>query len=1344
MESQMQGLTLEQQQEIPQMILAAATRVRDFIISSPQETEIIRPGEFCRSPDFCDEHTLDTVTLIYKTEKAGPSPFRVEFLSRAGEEDLVRSINFNDDLALKRAIAYGSLAVYHLEQKMPERGLVISAFARTLRRRWNVSGLDAHLDEAIYYFEKTIEIESLEDENRPFHLDDHAQALTARYKAFHREEDFVRARRSFELAVDLRHSAEPSFLSNLGDLLLERAKFETPAEASAFDDCIKIYDKSIQRLTYQFKGPVGVIYYYLGIAYSERYQASKCADDWNKAEKTFAEVISRLEPPSQSHFSCCYGIAKCYSEVFGRYGRLEDCAKSEEYYQLALKSRPGDPVVLTSLAGILRIRGFRTGSIELLEESIQLIQKAIQSRLPSDSGLPLRLGVLASILCDKFILTGNVKDVELAIACLRSCLDADEVKEKHGWLSVEEKNRWMYLKSLGNAYLLRYKSVLEKEDLQKAEAAINHALSSKELTPSDKSGCLHVLGKVLSEKYNIDREPGVLDEAIDQYQESIQLSNFKELDNYVTYNDLGNALLERAERSGLNANIHAAATTYREGLERLRKSRTVPTSNEEGLLLHGLGNWELRQFQLWGQTGDLDAAIKYYKKSHDMTSEITVQYATRTASLSWALQERFDITHNVEHLKEAKERLEYALTLPLKLSPSKRSYLENRMGMIHLRLFLHTNDIEHLKPAEMHFRNALATGSTEQAFLKSASNNLAITLRHRSVVTKKTPDIMASLVQFTTLLQSMKMDDPEMSKAASNLGDLFSVMYELDKEGLVGKLALDTYLIAISAGRVSPQGMIELKMKAARIAFETLGDAQQPRNLLKQAMEYLPGAIFTGMNRGDQLRIIRECSWLPRNIAGFCLAAGDPAEEALRCVESSRSIIWNNLLNEQSDIGSLEERHAELAHRFEMLRTKLTNNAVSKFADPDPVIMKKMQDHHHACVQYSELLEEIRGLEGFDDFLRIPGGASRLTVYANKGPVIIITTNEFRSDCLIIQQDGVFSLPLPGMTQNECALHYGYYLTALEKLQTHPQEASDQFEKVLVWLWKVAGQPIMERLGLLGSKKSTIRPRIWLMAIGWLGILPLHAMGDHRRALETGESLSLLDLATPSYFSSLRSLGFVRERNSKLNDLSMTSKSSANALLVQMPTTPGCDSLPYVGKEVSMIQEILESQNITTSMLTNPNRDDVLRRLKSCSLVHLACHGVADSDDPSLSKLLLQDWKSRPLNVRALLRTKELACKLVVLSACETAVSKDGKLVEEGIHLAGGFQMMGVPHVVGTLWKVEDAFSVEFLRKFYLGIQSGGILDDEKTAESLRHAALDARSKGVHTLTWGAYVHSGP
>lgn len=104
----------------------------------------------------------------------------------------------------------------------------------------------------------------------------------------------------------------------------------------------------------------------------------------------------------------------------------------------------------------------------------------------------------------------------------------------------------------------------------------------------------------------------------------------------------------------------------------------------------------------------------------------------------------------------------------------------------------------------------------------------------------------------------------------------------------------------------------------------------------------------------------------------------------------------------------------------------------------------------------------------------------------------------------------------------------------------------------------------------------------------------------------------------------------------------------------------------------------------------------------------------------------------------------DLSCQLVVLSACETVVNKDFKLREEGIHLSGGLQMAGVPHVVGTLWKVEDAFSAEVIESFYTRIRVESGLEIGKSAEALRKAVIDARSGGVDAILWGAYVHSGP
>ncbi|MCJ1366766.1 hypothetical protein MMC16_005896 [Acarospora aff. strigata] len=1333
----MATLSLEQQQEIPLLIAGAAERIRSFLASVPQELEIIRPEEFCRSPDFCKDQNLDTVTLIYKLEKGEASPSRVEFLSRAGEEALVRSVNLNDESALSRAVAYGSLAVYHLAENMPERGTVISAFARTLRQRWNVSQKDSHLDEAIYYFQKTVELEPPDEANRPFHLDDLGQALMDRYKRFRRDEDFTEAKRSFELAASLEHSARPMFLSGLGRIIMERAIFEHPQDMLAFDDSIRILNSAHKCVTEQYKGSISTIYYHLGHAYTNRFKASQDPGDWKKAEGSFEEAISRLTYPSPNHLSTCYNIARVYSDNFGQYRRVQDSDKAQAYYRLALQSSPDNPTVLASLAEDLRFGAYCSGSQTILDESIQLIEKAVQATPPTDPQLPFRLGRQANALSDRFLLLGNIADIDQAISSLRKCLEAAGLNDNDGW---------KYWEMLGHGLLLRYENVQDADDLQNAEAAISCALEFDGLEAGPKSTCLNVLGRIFFMKYIVDYNLEDLEKSIEHFQESIKLADSEDFGVYLAFNDLGNSLMEKFELSSSNADLQAAATSYHKALENLRHRRDKSLREHEAMLLHGLGNVQLRQFQLWSRTSDLDAAISYYKKSVDSTPDFNIRIATRTGTLCWALQERFDISYKIGDLEEAQRRLEDVIVLPLQLSASSKSYLENRIGMVYLRFFFCTKDVKHLDPAAAHFRNALAAGSKEPAYNVSASNNLAITLNHKADATRSDTDITAALIQFSNLLQSLTKNAPEMGSVAINVAEFFSSIYTLKKVPAMGKMALAAYSIAVSAGRVSPQRRISTKMKAARLSFVVAEDAVAASNLLKLAIEDLPEAVMAGLNRGDQLRIIRDFVWLPSNIAAFSTAAGESAEESLRLFESSRSIIWDNFLNDKSDIGPLEAHHPELAQRFKYLQTRLAQTMPSsKFADPEPALMLKRQDNHQASLDYNETLTQIRTLEGFENFLRLPQGRSSLSDYAIDGPLVIISSNEFRSDSFIIKREGVVSIPLPEMTLESSAQNVASFEIALSEMGHSPEQASSKFEKVLIWLWNAVAQPIMKELGLLEPNRSKSEiPRVWWMATGWIGMLPIHAAGDHRKALDTGTPCSVLDLTISSYFNSLRSLKYARETLTILKSSATDISNSQKSFLVQMPETPDNEPLPGASVEVSTVRNIMEDCNVTANVLESPTRDQVLRHLKSCDVAHFACHGTADAEDPSLSKLLLKDWKERPLNIRALLRTKNLNCKLVFLSACESAVGKDRKLREEGIHLSGGFQMAGVPHVIGTLWKVQDIFSGQITEKFYDRLQKDNVLDVERSAEALREAVIDSRTKGVNSLLWAAYIHSGP
>lgn len=261
------------------------------------------------------------------------------------------------------------------------------------------------------------------------------------------------------------------------------------------------------------------------------------------------------------------------------------------------------------------------------------------------------------------------------------------------------------------------------------------------------------------------------------------------------------------------------------------------------------------------------------------------------------------------------------------------------------------------------------------------------------------------------------------------------------------------------------------------------------------------------------------------------------------------------------------------------------------------------------------------------------------------------------------------------------------------------------------------------------------------MSTGWMALFPIHAAGDHRRALETGEPCSVLDLTTSSHCNSLRSLKYVREMHGSSYGKSVPPTS---ALLVKMPTTPDQRPLTWAAQEVSRIEKVLNLCGVRTTVPNNPIRDDVLERLRQSDIFHCACHGIADTEDPSLSKVLLRDWKIRPLDVRAILRLEDLRCKLVYLSAYESAVGKNIKLREEGIHLSSGFQMAGVPHVVGTMWEIADEFSAQVAEEFYSGLKEGNTLDIGRSAETLRNVVLDARLRGVDPLLWAAYIHSGP
>ena len=163
------------------------------------------------------------------------------------------------------------------------------------------------------------------------------------------------------------------------------------------------------------------------------------------------------------------------------------------------------------------------------------------------------------------------------------------------------------------------------------------------------------------------------------------------------------------------------------------------------------------------------------------------------------------------------------------------------------------------------------------------------------------------------------------------------------------------------------------------------------------------------------------------------------------------------------------------------------------------------------------------------------------------------------------------------------------------------------------------------------------------------------------------------------------------------------------------------DQLPYAKMEVEMIGRILNATPLTGKEAT---KVEVLKRLSSVALVHIAAHGrmetgeIALCPNPRRTSLRLED-EDFILSMRDVLNVK-LRAKLVVLSCCH---SGRGEIKAEGVvGIARAFMGAGARSVLVSLWAIDDEATLEFMKTFYQHLAEG-----RGASESLNRAMKSMR-----------------
>lgn len=193
-----------------------------------------------------------------------------------------------------------------------------------------------------------------------------------------------------------------------------------------------------------------------------------------------------------------------------------------------------------------------------------------------------------------------------------------------------------------------------------------------------------------------------------------------------------------------------------------------------------------------------------------------------------------------------------------------------------------------------------------------------------------------------------------------------------------------------------------------------------------------------------------------------------------------------------------------------------------------------------------------------------------------------------------------------------------------------------------------------------------------------------------------------------------------------------TGPSSVLALVDPDGTLPGARLEIAEVQKANAKVDVFEGADATLALL----RGKV--RVPGYDIVHLATHGRLDAEHPERSHILLAGV---PLSYADIPTLSPSRTRLVVLSACQTAVHSGGSGVEIA-GLAYQFQRSSVDSVLATLWEVDDEASAEVMGRFYSKL-TGGVSYAEALALAQRDVIADADLDLQHPAYWAPYFLMG-
>ncbi|MCX4970788.1 CHAT domain-containing protein [Streptomyces sp. NBC_00654] len=1045
------------------------------------------------------------------------------------------------------------------------------------------------------------------------------------------------------------------------------------------------------------------------------------------------------------------------------FGDLAD-ADPVRFVHGALKRIPADSperlLVLDGLGRRLLDRYLDSHDTEDLHEAVGIARDVLAQLLPGNPHLPRCFSALGQAL---------VLLRQVAGATPKECDEVVDVCRRA--VAGHLKGPAAAGHDLGMALVLRAQHTGRVADLDEAIGVFTEALRAAG-NPGETAALRNALGNALRARSVATGSQSDLDAALDLTDRSSASAGMA-ADPQLPLISPAMALYNRYLRDP-----KANGADLDEALRQLRHAEALmrPGHPDRPAALDDLGLVLITCYQRSGKAVELNEAVLAHRGSVALTQDGHGSLGLRLLNLGAALSLRYQLTEDGDDLREAQECRRRAAALP-GMGPAHRAALLSSTGLSLMTGFERAPDpAAQVNEAVGLLRKALALTPEGDPMLPRRRRNLAVALLLRisrtlrfgdaseareladsviAMLPANSPDLPgaltvaanARLLSPRTLLSSTARDEavalhrraveatpPGHPTRTPRLANLGRALRDVGPRRRRRPADLVEAAKRFQEAALEQQCAPALRLDAARSWGDVqaeLGDWDGALDGYVVAVDLLHSVAPRHLVRDDQELLLSRTVGLGAAAAACAVRCGRPWL-AVGLLEQARGVILSHAFDADSDLTRLREAAPDLADRFEELREALDTATDSQGfleegpSGPDDARADLRQ---RLAAEWRDLTARIRAEHPELGLLRPvrDWDERELCATAAAGPVVLVNVSPYGSDALVVTEHSIDAIPLPGLDPRTTATRRQTFQDALIRIETpgtsrkQSQRAQQDVRETLAWLWQAVTGPVLNRL--------PAATRVWWSPGGLLGTLPLHA------AAPAGAAPGALDRVVSSYTPTLRALHHARQRVAR--------PAGTGTLVVSVAQATGQAPLPGARREADHLARLLPQATLLAD--ASATHSAVISALPRHAYAHFACHALGDLERASGSRLVLHDHTERPLTVRDLARLRLPSVRLAYLSACDT-LRTSPELADEAVHIVSAFQMAGFPHVVGSLWHVDDLIGAEVALSVYDTLKRGdGTLDVARTAEALHRAVRTLRDTYSQTPSlWACQVHAGP